>query len=215
MLDEDFLWECALQPNNGKDRLHIIPDSLDLALAESVRYPSKAFNCSKCAHLDYILLCDDNQVIASVLEERGSGVVDIIGGEVWEASLLLCGYIAVHLREFLVSDSVIELGSGVGLPALFLMHLLLLHTGDGDEASDILIKLKTVVMSDYDSRLLHNLERSLTDQFCTSLSTITHSRDPSLCIQHVDWTDSFTYPTFPESSVIMGSALCYAPSHAH
>eukprot|EP01031_Cornospumella_fuschlensis_P032674 gene32674-39503_t len=214
MLDEDFLWECALQPNNGKDRVHIIPDTLDLTLSQSVRYQSKAFTCSKSVHLDYNF-CDNYQVVASVLEERGNGVVDIIGGEVWEASLLLCGYIAVHLREFLAKDSVIELGSGVGLPALFLMHLLLSHSGDGDVASDILTKLKTVVMSDYDSRLLHNLERSLTGQFDTSLSTLYHSSDPSLCIQHVDWTDSFTYPTFPASSVIMGSALCYAPSHAH
>ncbi|RYH17155.1 hypothetical protein EON65_29030 [archaeon] len=169
MSDDDFLWECALLPSNGKDRANIIPDMLDLTLPENnIVYESKSFCCSSCTTVDSALTYP-RQVFVTVHEERGSGVVDIIGGEVWEAALLLCGYITMHLDQFLNCKCMLELGSGVGLPALYLMHLLYWHHDKSSMGmGSTQAKLNHVVMSDYDSRLLYNLERSVCAQFHTT-----------------------------------------------
>ena len=52
----------------------------------------------------------------------GDGVMDVIGGEVWEASLLLCAYISMHRKDFL-GRRVMEMGSGIGLPSFLLIEL--------------------------------------------------------------------------------------------
>jgi hypothetical protein len=51
-----------------------------------------------------------------------SGVLDIIGGELWEACFYLCAYILQHADLF-VHSTVLELGAGLGLPGLLISQL--------------------------------------------------------------------------------------------
>ena len=53
-------------------------------------------------------------------------MLDIIGGELWDASYLLCAYILMSNDDALIRNSVLELGSGLGLPSLLIAKLKLL-----------------------------------------------------------------------------------------
>ena len=53
-------------------------------------------------------------------------MLDIIGGELWDASYLICAYILMSEGDDLIRNSVLELGSGLGLPSLLIAKLKLL-----------------------------------------------------------------------------------------
>ena len=128
--DDDWLWECAFQQEESRtvaaQTKFLVPDWEE----EAHHYIS-----SKGHQLHHtVKVCSHNHTSSitdidiRVVEIRGNGVLDTIGGEVWEASLLLCAYILLNPQIFL-SVSTLELGSGLGLPAFLINELrsLLLH----------------------------------------------------------------------------------------
>lgn len=93
-----------------------------------------------------------------------AGVMSTIGGEIWEASLLLCAYIVLNRDHMLYSllnqcdcepknVEVLELGSGVGLPGLLVASLLQNWCMDtSNPHADI-----NITLTDFDDSLLRNL----------------------------------------------------------
>ena len=59
-----------------------------------------------------------NKVCVRIQEFCGDGVFSAVGGEVWEASLLLCADM-IHNAVDYEGSSALELGAGVGLPSFF------------------------------------------------------------------------------------------------
>ena len=116
-----------------------------------------------------------------IVESRGCGVLDIIGGELWQGSLVLCAYLLMRVpRCQLLQADVLELGSGVGLPAMLLIALKSLFStvmhdyndeGEDDEKVDVRsvhmndMCLGRVVLSDNDSRVIDNLRSAVSKQF--------------------------------------------------
>jgi hypothetical protein len=196
--EEDFLWSCAFF-SNPKDRLYIIPDGVDLDLAQNTTtFGSNTFLCA------FQSVTEIGDIKVNVTEERGHGVIDIIGGEVWEAALLLCGYIMKHLDSFLQSNTVLELGSGAGLPALLLVHLASRH----DHTATA---LQRVLLSDYDLRVLHNLIHSINHNWATNITIESPGAALAVQVMYLDWNCA-QYPMNVNKA--MGAALCYAPAHA-
>ena len=61
-------------------------------------------------------------------EQRAEGVFDLIGGEMWEACLLLSAYILLNPQKFFGNHAkTLELGCGIGLPSLLLAEMIALH----------------------------------------------------------------------------------------
>ena len=131
--DDDWLWECAFQQEEGAaaQTKFLVP-----AWEEEAHH----FISSK-GHLQHhtVNICSNHShslsitdIVIRVVEIRGNGVLDTIGGEVWEAALLLCAYILLNPHVFLFV-SALELGSGLGLPAFLITELrsLLLHLHPG------------------------------------------------------------------------------------
>jgi hypothetical protein len=116
-----------------------------------------------------------------IVESRGCGVLDIIGGELWQGSLVLCAYLLMRVpRCRLLQADVLELGSGVGLPAMLLIALKSLFStvmqdndneGEDDEKKDVRSEhmnsmcLSRVILSDNDSRVIDNLRSAVSKQF--------------------------------------------------
>lgn len=205
-MEGDFLWDCAFAETN-KDRLWIIPDKNDFFCDPMVE-----------AHEDYLeyqigkFTIENKRFadIVNVLENKGDGVFDTIGGEVWEASLLLSAYLILNKEKYIDNHSnFLELGAGVGLPSHLIKNLKLKST---------FCKSDKIVISDNNKLLLRNLKHSIEDQLPL------HNSDPllTLAVAYLDWAkfldrsddtwlikelrnDQFDY--------IIGSALCYAPYH--
>jgi len=117
---DDFLWDCALQSQNSS-RLDIVPDYEDDMRHFCVDNERNA-DLGATFQLSTTNRSEQQEINICITESRGNGVLDIIGGELWEGSLLLCVYILQHQQVFLRPD-VLELGSGVGLPGLLLAQL--------------------------------------------------------------------------------------------
>jgi len=241
-MDDDFLWSCAYH-SESNSRFDIIPDYED-----DMRHFCRD-NLSKAtigASFNLIPANDTDttgDINISITESRGNGVLDIIGGELWEGALLLCVYILQNQYTFLTPD-VLELGSGVGLPGLLLAQL---------KASHLRMRQKVgeITLTDNDPRVVMNLNSSVnalnmlvvpeTEQpeeiGCTNISS-----GLNLHTKILDWSvfaaqnhltttkptstltqqESFHRTTLPPAAmevspiceVIMGCELCYAPYHA-
>eukprot|EP01039_Chlorochromonas_danica_P004603 gene4603-5045_t len=231
MAEDDFLWQCALSSAPIKDRSFIIPDGIDLEVIEDrPDFVTTSFCISPKQREE-----DEKKLTVQVLEERGEGVVDVIGGEVWEAALLLCALLRQEVSRLSAYNVMLELGSGVGLPALMLAHLL---SQDAVHSK----KYHHIVMTDYDNLLLRNLASIIPRQFpiCSDCSPPTLENldartdddddDGSLCchtrlsVAALDWTrfdqlvecgEAFIPElVVGEVDLVFGSALCYAPVHA-
>ena len=123
MEEVDFLWECALIKSDSNSTHFMVPGILDepknflkreknaTLQNYSIYPPCRVEEYPKCHPLSI-----------SVTEIRGNGVLDTIGGEIWEACLLLSAYILLYPKSFMKS-SVLELGSGLGLPGLLVAEL--------------------------------------------------------------------------------------------
>lgn len=213
----DFLWECALAPG-GKDRAYLIPDGNDLATPHACDgFAPETIHCSSTSAGE-----SEEPVRVAVVEEKGEGVVDIIGGIVWEAALLLCGIVMMNPEKFLACNAVLELGAGVGLPSLLLGHL---RTGSSRFAGSA--QLQHVILTDNDAVLLSNLKDSVRKQFETR-ETAQEAAAVDFSIAPLDWmlfSDPQSSPSPCSSSphalevgpgdIVFGSALCYAPVHAN
>lgn len=230
--DDDFLWECALLPNEINSTQFLVPGILDEPKYFLPR--EKSLKCST-----YLPdKSDGNHNVKtfsiSVVEIRGNGVLDTIGGEIWEASLLLCAYILLHPQSFL-STSVLELGSGLGLPGLLLAELQSLVPSKHE---------REVCLSDNDPRCVENLINTVQRSYGEESSNATDPLNQTerirfrslLSVVDLDWScyvkqsSSLAVIRSEEVAaglsdsqekilsnqrfqVLMGSALCYSPYH--
>ena len=220
---DDFLWNCALE-HDVNSRLDIVPDYED---------DMKHF-CTNNLHLKQVesayeacamLQPCDNNISIEILESRNNGVLDIIGGELWEGALLLCAFI-LSRSDLFSGKSVLELGSGVGLPGLLLSALKIIHQDKG-----------SVTLSDNDPRVVTTLNQTIENQFklCSAKQSITNNQTYNFTpinTRLLDWsifmdcTENNLYPgshhpaavaleqTRTGCQMIIGCELCYAPYHA-
>jgi hypothetical protein len=217
---DDFLWESAFMKGE-KDRQWIIPDKEELSLVSEMKiYSEYDIYARKSADI----LMDANCTTVKVLEKRENGIMDIIGGEVWEASLLLSSFIVLNQQSMVSSEvNILELGCGVGLPSFLLANLYL------ELLSTSLANCPTYMLTDYESSLLNNLQTIVNRSYLfidTATDSFT-SASPKLklCISSLDWNQCGEKENQFENSnpllhpdhysYLIGSALCYAPFHAH
>lgn len=229
---DDIFWEAELSSNAGKDRRWIIPDKEDLDPPESINFTENdavvmfsfsRFQSSTCA------ATRTADILVRILEERGRGVWDAVGGEVWEASLLLSIWLRFHLFSILSRDPsqyVMELGCGVALPSLYISNYYANNYEDILFAnSDTFLKF---TLSDHDSCLLQNLASNIDSLKDIKAFDINNNPQVSQCLEiaKLDWTifgssqsfeeyDALLPPALNRHSfdIIYGSALCYAPCH--
>ena len=154
-----------------------------------------------------------------LIETRDFGILDLFGGEVWEASLLLSAYLIKYKAKY-VNKRVLELGSGIGLPGLLLAELMLLK--DSNSSS------RSITLSDNDPRVIVNLSDAIISQFSISGTCHeTNNNNPNLelNVKLLDWRifdDDLHQASFHGNSLaknldydyIIGSALRYLPYHA-
>jgi hypothetical protein len=230
---DDFLWSCALQ-DSPNDRLDIIPDFEEDFSHFGIDDKSGVGGTSAYL-LQQFHGVDQAGLVVQINESRSNGVLDIIGGELWEGSLLLCAYIIRHQEKFL-ECSVLELGSGVSLPGLLLAALKCRHP---------LLKSTSLTLSDNDPRVVENLSYSVLQQF--TVQQVNEDNDVNessflcpliLSTQILDWSKYMQYidgkgnglsestenqlpvvltlqvPEPVQCELIMGCELCYAPYHA-
>lgn len=146
----DFLWQCAFT-NDVSSMQSLVPNSQH-ELNLSCEYINKTEKCwTSLPHKTF-----DNRypLELSVIEIKGNGVLDSVSGEVWEACLLLSAYILLHPNLF-AFDSVLELGSGVGLPGLLIAELHSLVKSS---------KYRETVLSDNDPSCLESLNQLILQQ---------------------------------------------------
>lgn len=209
-MNDDFLWDCALEAQSNS-RIDIIPGfEDDVSHFGVLQQPQACLLDSVCIlkhriDLDSIDIC--------ITESRDNGVLDIIGGELWEASFLLCSYILLNSEKFSLS-SVLEIGAGVGLPVMLILALktkLLCQSSVS----------KGVTLSDNDPRVIHNLCKSVSKQFLLSNSDSLNRT--TVTVKLLDWSifeniatsKSFIGDHNTDYDIIIGAELCYAPFHAN
>jgi predicted nicotinamide N-methyase len=232
MEDNDFLWECALIPTDVNSTLFLVPGILD----EPKNFlPNERL--LKCTTFLPERSGDDlkmETLSISVVEIRGNGVLDTVGGEIWEASLLLCAYILLHPQLF-IHTSVLELGSGLGLPGFLLAELQSLVASEHE---------REVCLSDNDPRCVENLMNLVQQHYGGETSNLIHSSNENgkvgirvqLSAIDLDWSAYVKQSNFlagdindeaaiglsdsqeitlsnQRFQVLMGSALCYSPYH--
>jgi len=162
-----------------------------------------------------------------IQEMRGDGVFDNVGGELWEASLLLCAYMLSHSDQFL-QNSVLELGAGVGLCGLLAVQMkrraLSAPYSIPCAITTRAIGPEEVCFSDNDPQVLANL--------CSAIEVLVHDEAAGAALRaetgtpnatdaavpvsvvHLDWTQSFPASLRDRFDIAIGSALCYSVGHS-
>ena len=169
----------------------------------------------------------------TVVPIRDTGVLDIIGGELWEACFYLCAYI-LQRADYFASSRVLELGAGLGLPGLLIAELKVrMPTATIKEPSES--KEYDVCLTDYSLELLQHLSKTAEDMGARCVSSASEHTGAetrasvTLTVRHLDWQsyvdisdcDWTLKPRCPEQlmssagcDVIIGSALVYSPTHS-
>ena len=106
---EDPFWTISLNTTEHcgvlKSRQNIVPDRDDenVNIGCFSSHKNLWMNATYCRQYSIISPCselsynqDDDSICVTVTELCGNGILDVIGGEVWEASLLLCAYLAKY-----------------------------------------------------------------------------------------------------------------------
>ena len=230
-IDHDFLWECALinKSEIGNDSNWIVPNKEDL----NPSITDGEVSHFETQHVIFPLVSPvchtlSNGITLNITEIRDFGVVDIIGGELWQAAYYLCAYLLSPDGNFLLHGSTYELGAGLGIPSLLISKLRQLNY--------IKNNVKEIYISDYEPRVLAQVN-TLIDQLFENPLTIVNNTvetnlndDDTFSIHTVklDWTsynkngddaiNSSNSSSSSSSSVtkfdyFIGSALVYAPCH--
>jgi hypothetical protein len=212
MGDDEFLWDCAFI-HEKKDRLWIIPDKDEFNL-EQQKFVYHEYDVSSLKFEANEWKGNDNCFEVTVIEKRENGIMDIIGGEVWEAAILLSSYLLLNRPNFVASNiNILELGCGVGLPSFLLANMSVRNNSDTDDRSAPLY-----TFTDYEASLLSNLLTIIEKNY----SRCKKSENPNLkfSVASLDWSkcghSMETSPSLNPNlySFVIGSALCYAPYHA-
>jgi hypothetical protein len=226
-MDNDDFWDIALRHDCYDDAIQsqtwIVRKSLRLLQLARFKYfqvpgahdylseKCPDFACSIDVHGS---ICFCGGMHLPFMEIRDAGVLDIIGGELWEASFYLSAYLLKHPELFL-GKNVVELGSGLGLPGFLVAALKAtfpVGAGSGTE--------EWVTCTDNDIDLLRNMKaagEAIWKKNDSDITFCTHSA-VKLSIKFLDWLDNGNEGKGVESSipcdVIIGSALVYSPDHA-
>ena len=232
-MGDDFLWASALvYRSEGDNRLDVIPDHEDdMSQFGNIKVRDNAVDGSchadaavtvmaPLSHVRYRRcvqsLSTSEDIDIEIVESRGCGVLDIIGGELWQGSLILCAYLLMRVpRRLLLQADVLELGSGVGLPAMLLIALKSLfstvmhdnnHDSDDNEDDKSVrsvvmnaMRVGRVVLSDNDSRVINNLRSAVSKQFEEEHSSSSHSDDVGCDIRGDD--DAVVVPSISSNYV--------------
>ena len=169
--EDDWLWECALNQHEESRTAAAQTKFLVPEWEEEAHHfvPSKGHQRHHTARVYPSNSNDITDIVIRVVEIRGNGVLDTIGGEVWEASLLLCAYILLNPQRFL-SVSALELGSGLGLPVFLITELrrLLLHhlpTSSTSSTATCSQQGKRTCLTDNDPRCIDTLIATVQNRY--------------------------------------------------
>lgn len=206
----DFLWDCEFAGESVARQSDENVGAAGISALQTV-FASHSANQEQC--------------IVSTVETRGDGVLDDVGSELWEASLLLCSYILHHWTRFKRRNA-LELGCGVALAGLLYAQLHLLSC----ESTE-------VSLSDFDGGLLGCLDVSIQRQFSVQSGADSEtdaggeSARVALHTMLLDWRE-FSHGDDDELGadlhrrlaacsanhsrfgLVLGSALCYTADHA-
>lgn len=152
-----------------------------------------------------------------IYELNENGIMNPIGGELWEASLLLCCLILRNVSYFIPSV-VLKLGSGIGIPSILILIIKQRYLRSKSHGS-----CGSLYLTDCDEEVLHNLKLIVTSQFPESSVTTRADSDLSSSslvahVQQIDWNnflgeDSFVSGqnemTIPLCDIMIGSELVY------
>ncbi len=143
-----------------------------------------------------------------IQETRGDGVFDAVGGELWEASLLLCADMVINSTNAYEGSSVLEFGAGVGLPSLFFAKKSALLATKGGPSS--------VCITDFDHRCLSNLASvvPLIDDGAICLKEDDLDSSVTVSVERFDWFHPESFPLNDRFDVAFGCALVYNNDHA-
>jgi hypothetical protein len=152
-------------------------------------------------------------------ELKENGIMNPIGGELWEASILLCCLIMRNEQLFLDS-CVLELGSGLGIPSILLLILKQRYLKKKLPNSSC----GSVFLTDYDDEVLHNLKYIVKSHIPGSSEFVldcNFSSSFTTHIQKLDWNEfleensfvslenDFRPSTIPRCDLLIGSELVY------
>ena len=237
-------WDCY-EERQGQDLAFIVPnekfdEGIGLSLNNSILpnkippFTSFKTRISNNKSNDY-----NDSITVTIRESRGFGVLDSIGGELWEAAYLLSIYILLNHKNYLDSR-VLEVGSGCGLPSFLLIELMKKYNASHDKC-----KRRGVMFSDNDDEVLHNLCNLLNDNYITQDNERNNNNNDNdndndsdnnndddngidVEIGKLDWT-SYNYDIDSNNNIILnnasdiysndkfdvivGAACVYAPIH--
>ena len=212
MVDDDPFWTTALtyygQGDDGKEWIagHGALDQTISSLDPEVWNLSVERNARAVFKVKQNL---GTHVDIPIRETRGEGVFDSIGGELWEAALLLCVQIIDEIHKgntFILEGSALELGSGVGLGGFFLLRLKV----------SMLCDVGEFCLTDFDHHVLKNLASSLHEMQESELFCVPETADTKevrAFVHKLDWFNindsSLRDDLCHRFDYVFGSALVY------
>jgi len=233
----DEFWDIQIEKSKPKDSLtYLVPyDNFNEGIGLNLNnnsYPEKSniFHSYK-TYIDCNNDNDnnDNDIIhkITIREIRGYGILDTIGGELWEASFLLSSYILLDYKKDKKWDSrVLEIGTGCGLPSLLLTELMKTYNNRNND-------MRTVTLTDNDTEVLNNLRNLLIDSYenINNNNNNNNNNDIIIELEHLDWSN-YQYIVDDKSGnisidkqdlnisnenfdIIIGAACVYSPLHIY
>lgn len=205
-MSDDFLWECALASDSKIRDIDWIVPSIDDVL-HNENESNLILQMENSFQAKFYDSYNQNNFSVRINELKDDGILEVIGGEIWEASLLLSVYLIINHQKYLNYNHILELGSGVGIVSFVVIEL-----------SRILRIKKTIEVTDFDSKVLLNIARTMKKQY--SIAQRHDCTDEIVAnVAHLDWND-FVHPTQSNHQYdsipidfVYGSALCYSPYH--
>ena len=197
--EDDLFWRIVSEYDEFSHNKDENEDEDEKALKESTIYQPKVFSISSKKDDMHRSTVNDNEAIdVFVGEMKNDGCMSEVGGEVWDASILLCCYILLNQKTFLTA-SVLELGAGLGVPGLLLATLKLRCSDMHKRISKVPLRIGSVCLTDYDGQILDNIVRCLFEQFHSSyeikyqslFNTCVDSEtldDICMTVKQLDWT---------------------------
>lgn len=157
-------------------------------MASGAIKPTENWNCGEVLESTRFVFGPEREVIS--IRERLSGEMKYDSGDVlWESSLLLTNYIANNTHLF---TSVLELGSGCGLPGIAIAKL---------------SNANRIVLTDLGQATLDNILFNVNENLGEMEISEGYSR-VSVC--KLDWFDPLSAHLSP-FEVVVGSDLIYSP----
>lgn len=197
MNSHDFLWDVAL--NHTKESTDwIVPNE---GIYEKTVYNSKTFTFGAGKE-------PMHEWTVMFREFFDAGVVSNVGGELWEAAILTCGLFIIEKDTLQKCSKVLELGSGVGVPGIFLA-----------KHSDYFFSCdnRHIYLTDFDYDVLNNLCTTVALNASHDNCNRLNASETLVSVHNLDWFsirhDESALLHFDAVDLVFGTALIYAPVH--